>query len=99
MIKQILAIVLALGFAVSWGPLTPELASAAGVVGTGFAEETLTVSTVALGITSTLCVVRGQQTPALLEVKTNSIFYTLDDPAATPDSGDYEASAGTHHRY
>ena len=95
MIKQILAIVLALGFAVSWGPLTPELASAAGVVGTGFAEETLTVSTVALGITSTLCVVRGQQTPALLEVKTNSIFYTLDDPAATPDSGDYEASAGT----
>ena len=94
MIKQILAMVLALGLMLPVGIL-PAPAQAAVVVGTGFAEETITVSTAAIGITAALCTVRGRQTAALVEVKTNAIYYTLDDPAATPDSGDYEAALGT----
>ncbi len=78
------------------GPLpTPAPAQAASVSGTGFAEETITVSTAAIGITSTLCLERGRQTPALLEVLTNAIYFTLNSPTATPDSSDHAAPVGT----
>ncbi len=78
------------------GPLpAPAPANAAAVTGVGFAEETITVGATATGITATLCTERGRQTPALLEVLTNAIYFTLDSPSATPDSGDYTAALGT----
>jgi hypothetical protein len=53
-------------------------------------EATLTVSTTAVGLTCT----RG--TRALLRVNTNGIYYSLHGVAVTPDSGDFEAAAGTY---
>jgi len=94
--NKVLAGLLALAL---FGPLGPSPSPtpvyAAGVSGVGFAEETLIVSSSALSITSTLCVVRGRQTPALLEVLSNAIYFTLNSPTATPDSGDYAAPVGT----
>lgn len=92
MIKQILAIVLALGLAVPLG-FSPQPAHAIG--GVPFAEETLVVGASATSITSTLCTVRGAAQPALVEVLTEGIFYRLDDGTATPDSSDHAAPDGT----
>ncbi len=94
--NKILSFILSLALFGPIGPApAPQPAYAAGVVGTGFAEETLTVSSSALSITATLCLVRGRQTPALIEVLTESIYFTLDSPTATPDSSDYAAPLGT----
>jgi hypothetical protein len=66
--------------------LSPALASA--VTGIPFAEETVTVSTTAIG--TTVC----GTSPALIQVKSNGIYFTLHSATATPDADDYEASAG-----
>jgi hypothetical protein len=63
--------------------------------GTPYAEETITVSNSAVGLTAGLCTQSGVVNPALLQVKTNPIYFTLNSATATPDSGDYEAAAGT----
>jgi hypothetical protein len=63
--------------------------------GTPYAEETITVSNTAIGVTSGLCTQSGVISPALVQVKTNGIYFTLNSATATPDSNDYEAAAGT----
>jgi hypothetical protein len=64
--------------------------------GIPYAEETITVSSSAVGLTAGLCTQSGVVNPALVQVKTNAIYFTLHSATATPDSGDYEAAAGTY---
>lgn len=67
--------------------------SIAAMTGVPVREETLAVSTSAVGITSAVC---GDSAPgkALLQVQGNQIYYRLDLGGATPDSGDYLGSVG-----
>lgn len=61
------------------------------IKGVPYAEENITVSTTAIGITSGLCTVSGIKTPGMIEVLTESIRYTFTGSA--PDSGDHIADA------
>lgn len=69
--------------------------SAWAIDGMPYAEETITVSSSAIGVTAGLCTLSGVVNPALVQVKTNPVYFTLHSATATPDSGDYEAAAGT----
>jgi hypothetical protein len=66
--------------------------------GVPFASELVTVGVGATGITAALCRVggnaNGASTSAIVEVVTNSIYYTLHDSAATPDATGHTLSAG-----
>jgi len=64
--------------------------------GIPYAEETITVSSSAVGITANLCTQNGVVNQALMQVKTNGIYFTLHSATATPDANDYEAAAGTY---
>jgi hypothetical protein len=57
-------------------------------------EETLTVGAAAKGITANLCG-PGNTRGALIQVKGAAIYFSLHAATATPDSNDFEASAGT----
>lgn len=58
------------------------------------AEETISVSTTALGVTADLCGT-GNRGGAWVQVLTNGIYFTLNSDSATPDSGDFTLNAGT----
>jgi len=76
-----IALMLAFGLLGPIGPTPiPQPAYGAAIVGTGFDEETITVSSSAIGITTALCVQFGRQTPAIAEVKTGAIYFTLNSP-------------------
>lgn len=69
------------------------------VAGAPSDEETITVSSSAIGITSTLCRANaGDATStrvnAMLQVKANGIYFSLHSASATPDAGDFEAVPG-----
>ena len=70
-------------------------APASAIPGSAFASEAITVSTVAIQITQTLCRVgssTGTPTAALVEVITNAINYTLE--GTTPSSATHYLAAG-----
>jgi hypothetical protein len=69
--------------------------SAWAIDGVPYAEETITVSNTAIGVTSGLCTQSGVISPALIQVKSQAIYFTLNSATATPDSDDYEGPAGT----
>lgn len=56
-------------------------------------EETITVSTTAIGVTADLCDT-GNRGGAYLQVTTNAIYLALN-VGATPDSNDFRISSGT----
>ena len=58
------------------------------------AEETITVSTTAVGVTADLCAA-GNRGGAYVQVLSNAIYLALHSTAATPDSGDFAVNAGT----
>ncbi|WP_447979092.1 hypothetical protein [Candidatus Nitrospira bockiana] len=62
------------------------------IKGAPVAEETVTVSTVSIGLTSNVCKVGTNNTDVLLQVKDAAIYWNLDGVA--PNSDDYEASPG-----
>lgn len=57
-------------------------------------EETISVSTSAVGVTANLC---GTDNTggAWVQVITNGIYFTLNSATATPDSSDFTLNAGT----
>ncbi len=55
-------------------------------------EETITVSTAAIGVTADLCE-SGNVGGAIVSVNTNGIYFSIHSSAATPDSGDFKADA------
>jgi hypothetical protein len=57
-------------------------------------EETLVVSSSAIGITADLCG-DGNETGALCQVLDQSVYVTFNGPLKTPDSGDFLFTAGT----
>lgn len=64
-------------------------------------EETITVSTSAIGVTSTVCRANvgdatSSRVGAMLQVKGNGIFYSLHSATATPDSGDFDGNPGDY---
>jgi hypothetical protein len=69
------------------------------IQGTPFAEASLAVSAASISITANLCrwpqTAAGRETPALVEVKNNPIWYTFVDPAGTPTSADHVGYVGT----
>ena len=69
------------------------------MTGRPFAEETLTIGAAASGPTTATLRPTGHSSRikvhAILEVLTESIFYTLQSAAATPDSGDHLGALGT----
>jgi hypothetical protein len=58
------------------------------IPGQPFAHEAITVTTQAVGPTSTLCrvggVSTGSETDAIIQVTTNGIYYRIDSATATP---------------
>jgi len=56
-------------------------------------EESLTVSTTALGVTADLCG-DGNRDGALFYVVDNGVYLSLHSPTATPDSNDFALNAG-----
>ena len=63
-------------------------------------EETITVSTAAIGVTSTVCKdAGGSRQPAIVQVKSQSIYFSLHSATATPDSGDFKANDGDFFRF
>ena len=58
------------------------------------AEETITVSSSAIGITTSVCTDGTKRQKAMIQVKSNGIYFSLHSSTATPDSGDFEAVAG-----
>ena len=59
-------------------------------------EETITVSTLPLGITSSVCIdASGRRQPAIIQVNADAIYFSLHSSSATPDSGDFKAAVGT----
>ena len=58
------------------------------------AEETITVSTTAIGVTADLCGTSNTG-GAYVQVTTNAIYFTVHSPTATPDSNDFRMNAGT----
>jgi len=57
-------------------------------------EETITVSSAAIGITANLCG-PGNEKGALCQVLDESVYVTFNGPLKTPDSGDFLFAAGT----
>ena len=59
-------------------------------------EETITVSNSAIGITASICTKTGGngRTKALMQVKTEPIYFSVHSASATPDSGDFKANDG-----
>ena len=66
------------------------------MLGIPFAKETITVSSAAVGITTTLCrvggIAGGAETKALVQVATNSIYFSLHDATVTPGNTNYTAA-------
>lgn len=57
-------------------------------------EETITVSTTTVGITADLCDT-GNRGGAWVQVLTNGIYFSTNDPNKTVDSGDFTLNSGT----
>ena len=57
-------------------------------------EETISVSSSAVGVTANLC---GTDNTggAYIQVLSNGIYFTVHSATATPDSGDYTLNSGT----
>jgi len=69
------------------------------IQGTPADEETITVSSAAIGVTSTVCRANvGDATSArvgaMIQVKGTAIFFALHSAAATPDAGDFDGNPG-----
>lgn len=58
------------------------------------AEETITVSTTTVGVTADLCGT-GNRGGAWVQVLSNGIYYAVNDPNKTVDSGDFTLNSGT----
>ena len=74
------------------------LAATLDIRGIPYAHENLTVADQGLNITSTLCrvggVAAGTPTAALVEVRTNGIYYRIDTRTATPTSTAHYLATG-----
>lgn len=57
-------------------------------------EETITVSSSAIGVSTNVCTDGTNRKPAVIQVKGNDIYFTLHSSSATPDSGDFAGTAG-----
>jgi hypothetical protein len=66
--------------------------------GIPFAKENITVSSSATGIQDHLCrvggVSTGSETRALVQIRTQGVFFTLHSSTATPTSSDHKATTG-----
>lgn len=93
--KPTMVLVALLSALVAAASLAFGAASPPVVYGVPFTGEKVTVAASAIGITANLCVqAGGQESAALVQVLSNSIYYTLHSATATPVATDYSAAAG-----
>ncbi len=74
--------------------LLAAVSSAIAAVGRPFAAEVVTVSTTATGVTAGLCKIGETVNPALIMVKDQRVYFTLNSASATPTSNDYVGNPG-----